>query len=308
MANPARTPGKYGLKPRDPDRRVPILEHYLRPWEGPVAPKRRHPDAGFYCGNITVTSTIGGGAGGSTVQPLPPAPGNIDRLSAVKDWPLYVNGPDPSNPSYAPDGVGDCFWAGSGHMFTALRVYAGYPEVHFSNAAIIKGYESTGFDPSDPVNTDQGTDPAQGLKFLHDVGLVDVNGDAHTVAGYAFFAEPRNTNLMAQVLSAGGTVGVGFNCTQGYQQAFANGAPCEWEPGDPEVGGHWVILQQRSVGGVGVLHEITWGSKQRVTRRYMWHTITEAAMIISQDYIQANGDTMQGLDLPQLLADMSDVE
>jgi hypothetical protein len=303
MANDARVPGKKGLRPRDPGRKVPILEHYLRPWEGPIAPRgRSHPGYGLGgggSGTITFTTTV--------TPPLPPATGDIDRLSAVKDWPMYVNGPDPSNPDYAPDGIGDCFWAGSGHMFTALRVYADYPEAHFSNTAIIKGYQSTGYVPGDG-STDQGTDPAQGLKFLHDVGLVDLNGDAHTLAGYAFFADPRNAQLMAQVLAAGGTVGVGFNCTQGYEQAFNDGAPCQWQPGDPTVGGHWVILQQRSVGGAGVLHEITWGSKQRITRRYNWHTVTDAVMVVSDDYIRANGTTMQGLDLEQLLSDMGDVE
>ena len=266
MANPDRVPGKKGHLPRDPDRYVLTLEHYLRPWEGQVA------------------------------SALPAAPGDVDRETAVTDWPMYLN-----------DQLGDCFWAGSGHSFTAQRVYAGYPEVHFSDAAIQAGYESTGYVPGDP-STDQGTDPAQGLKFLHDVGLVDPDGSTHKVAGYAFFGNPRNTSLMAQVLAAGGTVGIGFGCTQGYQDAFSQGVPCTWKPGDPVVGGHWVVLQQRSVGGVGVLHEITWGAEQRITRAYNWHTITDAAFIVSQDYVQANGTTLQGLDLEQLLADMSDVE
>jgi hypothetical protein len=284
MANNSRSPGKKGLKPRDPDRYVLTVEHYLRPWEGPVRSRFITP-----------------------AQALPPEPGDVDRESLVADWPMYVNGPDPSNPPYAPDGLGDCFWAGSGHSFTAQRVYAGWPEVHFSNDAIVTGYESAGYVRGDE-NTDQGTDPAQGLKFLHDTGLADPDGNTHKVAGYAFFGNPRNVSLMAQVLAAGGTVGIGFGCTQGYEDAFSQGVPCTWHPGDPVVGGHWVVLQRRSVGGVGVLHEITWGAEQRITRRYNWHTITDAAMIVSQDYIEANGVTLQGFDLEQLLADMSDVE
>lgn len=304
MANPARTPGLYGLKPRDPDRKVPILEHYLRPWEGPVAPRQR---SALHYATATGGTITWSGGGLSAPQPLPPAFGDIDRLTAVQDWPLYVNGPDPSNPSFARDGLGDCFWAGSGHGFTAQRVYAGFPEVHFSNGAIVKGYESTGYKPGDS-STDTGTDPAQGLKYLHDTGLVDLAGEVHTVAAYAFFADPRNTALMAQVLAAGGTLGVGFQCTQGFENAFSEGVPCTYQPGDPVVGGHWIVLQRRSVGGVGVLKEITWGATQPVTRRYHWHQVGDVAMIVSHDYIRANGTTLQGLDLEQLCEDTADAE
>ena len=307
MANPGRTPGRYGLKPRDPDRRVPILEHYLRPWEGPVAPRSRSGGMTTFCNGGTITLGAGGGGAYSAPQPLPPAQGDINRLTAVTDWPMYANGPDPSNPSYAADGLGDCFWAGSGHMFTALRVYAGFPEVHFSSAAIVKGYESTGYVPGDST-TDNGTDPAQGLKFLSTTGLVDLTGEVHQVAAYAFFADPRNTNLIAQVLNTFGTVGIGFNCTAGYERAFSEGVPCEWQPGDQVVGGHWVIVQRRSVGGVGILKEITWGSVQAITRRYNWHTVTDAVAIASHDFIAANGETVQGMDFAQLCADTQDAE
>jgi hypothetical protein len=294
MSNPDRAPGLYGLLPRDPDRKVPILEHYLRPWEGPVT----HPEP---------TPQLIGRRVDAGASPMPPAEGDIDRLSRVGDWPMYVNGPDPSNPAYAKDGLGDCFWAGSGHMFTALRVYAGFPETHFSDAVIVTGYQSTGYQPGKP-GTDQGTDPAQGFKYLSTTGLAGLDGNIHTVAGYAFFDDPTNTALMAQVLNTFGTVGVGFQCTQGFEEAFNDGVPCQYQPGDQPVGGHWVILQRRGVGGVGVLYEITWGAVQQVTRRYNWHQVTDAVAIASADWIRANGTTVQGLDLEQLCEDTADAE
>ena len=196
---------------------------------------------------------------------------------------------------------------GSEHGFTAQGVYAGWPEVHFTNDAIVTGYESTGYVKGNS-STDNGTDPAQGLKFLHDVGLVDPSGKVHKVAGYAFFKDVTNFPLMAQVLAAGGTLGIGFNCTQGYEDAFSQGVPATYQPGDPTVGAHWIVRQRRSVGGTGTLWDATWGALQKMTRRYHAAQVTDVAMIVSEDYINANGQTMQGYDLQQLLDDMSDVE
>src|SRR5438105_1233697 len=116
MANPARIPGKRGARKPDPTRYVPTLEHYLRPWEGPVA-------AGVF---------------------LPPAVGDIDRLTKVTDWPMYCNGPDPANPPEIPDGVGDCTIAEKAHSFAAMRVYAGFPEPSFASREIIAAYSACG--------------------------------------------------------------------------------------------------------------------------------------------------------------------
>jgi hypothetical protein len=278
VANLARTVGCYGLKPRDPDRRVPIVEHHLRPWEGPVALLRRP------------TAAEGGAA------PLPAAPPDVDRETEVSDWPMYGN-----------DVLGDCFWAGSGHSFGAMSVYGGHPEVLFTDDAIITGYKSTGYIPGDP-STDNGTDPAQGLRFLHKTGLVDAAGKTHKLAAYAFFADLRNFQLMAQVLAATGSLGIGFNCTQGFEQAFAAGEPVTYVPGDPVVGGHWVVLQRRRFGGIGILEEVTWGAVARVTRAYHWATVTDVVMLVSEDYIEANGLSMQGIDLEQLCEDTADAE
>jgi hypothetical protein len=288
MGNFARTPGRTGLKPRDKSRRVPVLEHYLRPWDGPVA------------ASVKVSRAL-------AAQPLPPAPGTVDRLSLVTDWPMYANGPDPAAPSYARNGLGDCFWAGSAHGFAAQRVYAGWPEPVFSDEAVITGYQSTGYVPGQAA-TDQGTDPAQGLAYLRDTGLTDQAGQVHKVAAYAAFADPTNLVLAAQCLAAFGTLGIAFACDQEFQDAFASGRPAQWVPRSPVEGGHWVVLQRRRVGGTGVLDWVTWGAVQKVTRAYHHHRVTDVFAIASADFIQANGVTMGGLDLEQLCEDTADAE
>jgi len=267
MANPDRVPGKKGALPRDPVRYVPILEHYLRPWEGPIK------------------------------DTLPPAMGDIDRESKVKDWPMYLN-----------DQLGSCTIAEKGHQFGAMRVYAGFPEPLFSEAEILTAYSAvSGYIPGDPF-TDNGADPVTVLQRMSQVGLTDTTGHVHKVSGWAAFGDPRNASLMAQVLNTFGSVSIAFNCTQNFEEDFNAGLPVTYDPNSPSVGGHMVCLQRRSVGGVGVLQEITWGAIQRVTRRYNWHQVQDAYVVISEDWITANGTTVEGLDLEQLLADMGDVE
>lgn len=282
MANPRRIPGKGGLKPRDPDRRVLYVEDYLtgdaiRPASRLFQPRDAEAQAGV---------------------PIPQVgPGTlVDRLTKVASWPMYLN-----------DQLGDCFWAGEAHASTSQRVYAGYPEVHFANAAITKGYESAGYVPGDP-STDNGTDPAQGLKYLHDVGWMDQTGVKHQLAGYAFFRDVANFRLQAEVLAATGSLGIGFTCTQEYEDAFSEGIPCQVVPGDQPVGGHWITRQARLTGVTGILDDITWGGAQRMTLAYHRAQVIEVAMKVSQDYVTASGTTIQGLRLGDLLEDMSQVE
>jgi hypothetical protein len=204
--------------------------------------------------------------------------------------------------------IGDCTIAEKGHQFAAMCVYAGYPEPLFHDKEIIAAYSAvSGYDPATGAN-DNGADPVTVLQYMSRTGLTDTAGHVHKVAGYAAFGDPRNADLMAQVLNTFGSVSIAFDCTQNFEDDFSQGVPVTYDPGSPVVGGHMVCLQRRSVGGVGVLQEITWGATQRVTRRYNWHQVQDAYAVVSEDWITANGTTIQGLDLEQLLADMSDVE
>lgn len=295
MSNPTRTAGKRGRLPRDPHRYVPTLEHYLRPWEGPVVSQQSLPP-GFL-----------------TTGLLPPATGDVDRETQVSDWPMYINGPDPANPSYAPSGLGDCTIAGICHAFSAMAVYAGFPEPSFTSDAIVTAYSACGgYVPGDQ-GTDQGCDMATVLAYMTQAGIPDDTGKVHKVAGYAAFGDPQNETLLAQTLAATGTVYLGSDIQQSQETQFADGEPWEWNPGEQPVGGHCYVLQRRRVGGIGVLEMITWAAVQRATRQFQWNAGGsagggEAFFVASEDFVRANGSTLQGLDLEQLMADSTDVE
>lgn len=227
------------------------------------------------------------------VAGLPPASGVIDRCSDVSDWQMALN-----------DQLGDCTIAGACHMFAAMAVYGGHPEPLFSDEEITTAYSAvSGYVPGDP-STDNGADMQTVLEYLKSTGMTDESGKTHKVAGYAAFGNPCDEVLLAQVLDVFGSVYVGVNLPESAQMEFSDGEPWDWQPDSPIEGGHCIALQRRSVGGIGVLGYITWGAVQRTTRGFQRHYAEEAWCAVSEDFIQANGDSIEGLDLQQLLSDL----
>jgi hypothetical protein len=290
MANPARTPGKHGYLPPDPDRFVPTFEHYLRTFEQ-LKPPQAVQD------HLLAQAAV-----------LPPVFGDIDRESLVPDWPMYCNGPDAGNPPASPNGVGDCTIAAPAHFFAAQRVYAGYPLPVFDDSAIISAYSAvSGYDPSTGAN-DNGADPVTVLNYLKTTGLQDANGNPHRIAGFARFAQPSNYQLMASALEVFGTLYVAIDCRQAQQDQFANGEPWQYVKGSPDDGGHMICFQRRRASGVGIWEAITWGAVQRTTLNFIHRQVMEVYAVVSEDWVRACGTAISGFDLYQLLSDMSGVQ
>jgi len=285
VANETRTPGKHGVVPRDPDRYVPFLEHYLRPWDGQLAPgpDARHP------ARIAVGTT-------GTIPPVSSTQ-VIDRAQRISDWRMYLN-----------DQLGDCTIARAAHSFDAQRVYAGYSPAVFSDQVIVSTYSACGgYVPGNP-STDNGCQEPDVLNYLMHTGMVDEAGYTHKLAGWAAFKDPTDLSLMTAALSTFGTVVVDIAVQQAQEDQFSAGQPWQYVPGSPLLGYHSIAFQYRGVGYTGVYEMVTWGLLQRSTRMFGHHQIKEAYVPVSADFIQANGVTVQGMDLEQLLADMPGVE
>lgn len=227
------------------------------------------------------------------VADLPPANGIVDRCSEVSDWQMALN-----------DSLGDCTIAGACHMFAAMAVYAGSPEPLFSDEEITTAYSAvSGYVPGDP-GTDNGADMQTVLEYLRATGLTDETGKTHKVAGYAAFGNCADEILLAQVLEVFGSVYVGVNLPESAQSEFSDGEPWDWQPSSPIEGGHCIALQRRTVGGIGVLGYVTWGSTTKATRGFQRHYAEEAWAVVGADWLEANGDSISGLDLGQLLSDL----
>jgi len=231
---------------------------------------------------------------------------DVDRVTKVTSWPMYCNGPDPGNPQASPDGIGDCTIAAPAHGFTATGVFAGKPQVLFDSSEIIKVYSrNSGYDPNSGAN-DSGCQMQDVLKDLHDNGMTDVNGKTHNVLLYAALGNPSDPALLSEVLNLFGWVYVGINCPASAQSQFGQG-PWTYVPGSADEGGHAIGLHRRAPYGseVGVWEWSTWGALQRSTLGFNAHSIEEAWAVVTDDWIEANGSTLTGLNLGQLEADMA---
>jgi hypothetical protein len=274
VANPERTPGKGGLLPRDKSRFIPTLESYV-PAAAAVA--------------------------------LPPVPlsVDVDRASRVTDWPMYCNGPDPECAVVcpgSPQGCGDCFWAAAAHQILGWTTYAGDTPVTIPPASVITGYASTGYDPQTGEN-DNGTEPVSGLDYLRTTGLVDAAGKAHKVVAVAAFGNPANELLLGQVLNTFGSVLVAVNLQQAQEDQFSDGQPFTYDASSQDIGGHMICLQRRATG-MDILKYVTWGTLWPASRSFQINQAADAYAVVTEDWIAANGTTVEGLDLEQLIADM----
>jgi hypothetical protein len=264
----SRQAGKYGRLPMDRSRPRLTLEKYLDP--------------------RTPLSRAG--------LPAVPLTDDVDRASEVASWPMYLN-----------DTLGDCTIAAIGHMYGAWTAYAGAGEALFADSEIQAVYSRVGgYDPSDP-STDNGCVMADVLADQKANGITDTAGKLHKVLGYAAFGNPADATLLGQVLDVFGSVYVGINVQQPMETEFAAGQPWDWTPGSQIVGGHAICLQQR-YGNAGVPYEyVTWGALEKATASFQANAAEEAWAVVTADWVQVNGTTVEGLDVSQLLADMADV-
>ena len=257
---------KHGRIPRDHSRWAPTLEDYLR----------THPKTAM-SGLETVADSE-----------------DVDRATKVTQWPMYVN-----------DSVGDCTVAEAGHAYTALSVYAGKPQVLFSDQEIISTYSAiSGYDPATGAN-DNGCQMQDVLAYNRATGMTDVDGTVHKVLMYAALGNPTDITMLSRVLKTFGYVYIGINCPASAQDQFGNG-PWTYVPGSPIEGGHCIGLHRRQPYGsrVGVFDMASWGALQPTTISFIANYIQEAWAVVTQDWIEANGSSCDGMALAQLEADM----
>ena len=145
-------------------------------------------------------------------------------------------------------------------------------------------------------------------------GITDTAGHVHKAAAYARLGNPANELLLGQVLDVFGSVYVGIRCQDSIQTEFADNEPFTWTPGEPVDGGHCIVLQRRrpigassAAGSAGVLDYVTWGALASATVGFQAHAAEEAWAVVSQDWLKANGVSVSGMNLAQLLSDMADV-
>lgn len=232
-------------------------------------------------------------------QALPDAPITVDRMSEVTSWPMYLN-----------DQLSNCTCAGMGHLVAAMTAFSGDVPggAMFSNDVIEKMYSIVGdYIPGQP-STDRGATLQTCANFMKSVGLTDLSGRTHKWAGWAQIGDPTNLPLLKKVLNIFGSVYMAFELPDNAETQFDNEQPFTYIPGYPADpnDGHCMVMQYSAVGDPGVINDeelITWGSEQKVNEAWMRHCAVQAIVGVSNDFITANGNTIDGYNLQQLLQD-----
>lgn len=209
----------------------------------------------------------------------------ITTSGATVQWPMYGN-----------DQVGDCCFAGVGHMLGCWSVNESGTELVFKDPADPLAWYSavTGYNPADP-STDQGANLLDVLNYWRKTGF---NG--HKIVAYA----EVNMKDLAEVktaVSLFGGIYAGFNFPTTAMDKFNSGQPWDVVPGATIDGGHCVPILSDD------LECITWAKAQAMTPAFLSTYFDEGYAIITPEWLAKNGTDPQGLDLAALTADLADI-
>jgi hypothetical protein len=277
---------KKGALPADPRIVIPKLEDY-----------------------IDVSALAGG---------LPAATGIVNRESKVKAWPMYANGPDPSAPAIiAADGVGDCCCAAIAHFLAAVTAFSGKDPggVTFTDAAILEMYSAiSGYQLGVPA-TDVGCTLQSVTQYMVDTGLPDTAGKVHKFAGYFAIGGYTDLALLKQVANTFGGVYLGVFISDATSTQYLNRQPWALPAPAANVGlsgiDHCVVLEYSAFGVPGIADDetvITWGIEQKINQAWALTYIGQAMGLITEDWVAANGTSINGQSLQQLIADSRSVQ
>jgi hypothetical protein len=220
-----------------------------------------------------------------TASALPPTPAVVDYASRVRLWPMYMN-----------DRLGDCTCAGIGHSVQAWTAYA-KGLVTLPNSAVLNLYERMGYVPGD-ASTDNGAVEQDVLAEVHKNGI-----GGHKILAYAQ-VDHKDPDEMKTALNLFGTVYLGAQMPQSAMDQTNAGQPWSAVAGSPIEGGHCFVAQRWDTSAAP-MEVVTWGQLQRVTMDWWMANGLEAWVVISQDWLNAAGKTVTGLDLVQLGGDFS---
>lgn len=228
---------------------------------------------------------------------LPTAPLLVNYMTKVSSWPMYLN-----------DQLGDCTAAGMLHSISAMTAYSGRVSggAMFTNDTALGLYKATSGYNGTP-QTDNGATLASVAQYMVSTGVTDTAGNVHKLVGSANVGDPKNLSLLKQILNTFGTVYCAFDIPDSAMTQFESGAPWSIVPGSSIDGGHCVPLQLSAAGDPEPHRSetfITWGAEQNALQTWVTAYITEAMVLVSSDWLDIAGSTVEGLDLNQLLADM----
>lgn len=232
-----------------------------------------------------------------TPSALPTPPENFGHEGLVPDWKMLGN-----------DQVGDCAIAGPFHA-EMLWCAMGKKPVRVDTDCTLKEYSAiTGYDPAayDPYlqtnPTDGGSNVQDVAEYWRTKGLRDADGRVHKIDCYLSL-EPGNLEQLYHAMYLFNAVGIGIECPEEYQEAFAKGQVWDVLPDPHVVGGHYILGVGRRAAHINV---VTWGKTQLMTAEGYQQFNDETFVYLSEEMLIGKRD-IDGFNLDQLIADMADL-
>lgn len=207
----------------------------------------------------------------------------VDWASRVSVWPVYMN-----------NTIGDCTCAALGHAVQAWTTYASGVTVTLPDQSILDLYEAvSGYNPKTGVN-DNGAVEQDVLTYVQKNGI-----GGHKIRAFAQ-VDHTNPAEMKTALELFGTLYLGMRVPRSAEVEFQMGQP--WQNiGDQQImGGHAIDLQKVDAD---YMYVVTWGKLQPMTVDFWMTYGSEAWAIITDDWLNAQGQDPEGLNLQQLLSE-----
>jgi hypothetical protein len=194
---------------------------------------------------------------------------------------------------------GDCVEAGYAHQCEIWGDRSGSPFVPTEAEALGAYSAITGFNPNEP-NTDNGTDILTALGYWENTGMA-----GHQITTYASL-NPLSQDEISESIAFYGGAYIGLQLptsaqAQVGQQWTVTTGP-DARPGS--WGGHCVPLCGY---GPDQLFCVTWGALQSLTWEFLTTYCDEAYVMLSQEWIEATGQSPSSLAWGQLMADIANL-
>jgi hypothetical protein len=220
---------------------------------------------------------------------LPPPPAAENYGAKVPTWPMYAN-----------DRYGDCTCAAAGHMIQSWTANAG-KEVSPPESAVVSFYEHF---VGTPPPEDAGCNMLQVLKYWRSKGL-----DGHKVKAFAS-VEPNNVTQAQDAVYLFGSLYIGVQLPNFAVHGEMLTVPWVVPPGgasgpnaapNPQ-NGHCIPAVAYDARN---LYVVTWGELKSMSWQFYDAYADEAYAVLSEDFFQASGSTVDGFDLAALEGDLA---
>lgn len=223
-----------------------------------------------------------------------PAPASADFYSAVPVWGVMLN-----------DQVGDCTCAAVGHMIESVSTYGQGQEVTVRDADVLTAYEAVGgYVPGNP-STDQGANIQDVLGYWRRTGVAGSQCLGFAQVDVAKQDEVRQACYIFGSLHLG--LGLPKSAMDEFDAAYQAGTMCVWDvvPNDGGIlGGH--AIEMVGYDAVGP-YAVTWGVVVHMTWAFFAAYVDEAWAVIQKEWLNAQGNDPQNLNVQQLGQDLATI-